>query len=208
MASKGLCPRWLAGATLAVSIAGFMAMATAPAHAATSLRKAAASAKAADPGISPNPGSVLYGYYDFAESTEDNGTGNGQNAMRLINTTSHDICALIYVFDDDEELGECCGCPLTANQLETFGIGSFAAAAVVNPQVPVPRRLYDNLTANWREASGDPENGVIAVVGATAEVPCSTNGSSSNNSTPNPACNSGCDPTIHFQTGVLVQSTP
>ncbi len=70
------------------------------------------------------------------------------------------------------------------------------------------RPLYDNLTSNWREASGNEESGVIAIVGASALIPCTTNGSSSNNSTPNPACNAGCDPTIHFQSGVLVQSTP
>ena len=209
MAGKDWFAPWLRGAALTVAVGGVMAMATGPAHAATSLRKAAASAAKSADTVSPDPGSVLYGYYDFAESTSDNGTGNGQNVMRLINSTGKDMCALIYVFDDDEELGECCGCPLTANQLESFGIGGpSVAAAVANPQIPIPSRLTNNLTANWREASGDQESGVVAVVGATAFIPCTNNGSGSNNSTPNPACNGGCDPTIHFATGVLLQSTP
>lgn len=205
MAIKDRFSGWLAGATVTMAIGGLMTAAASPAFAATSLRKAAQSAKPAAPELSQNPGAVLYGYFDFAEPTQDNGTGNGMNVMRLINTTSQDLCALIYVFDDDEELGECCGCPLSANELKSFGIGSFRVMG------PDPRRvigIIDNLTANWREASGDPENGVVAVVAATAEAPCSNNGSSSNNSTPNPACNSGCDPTIHFQAGTLVQSSP
>ncbi len=120
MATKYSHATWLAGAAFTVAIGSFIAMAPASAHAATSLRKAAASAaKSADPS-SQNPGSVLYGYFDFDSPTTDNGTGNGQNAMRLINTTSQDMCALIYVFDDDEELGECCGCPLTANETPEF----------------------------------------------------------------------------------------
>lgn len=206
MTGKEVFSRWSAKAAMIVAAGALGAIAAAPAHAA-SLRQAAAGAKASADEVSQNPGSVLYGYYDVSESTNDNGTGNGQNVMRLINTTSHDMCALIYVFDDDEELGECCGCPLTANELVSFGIGDRLVPAAAAPQAPVPG-LYNNLTNNWREASGDQEDGVIAVIGASALVPCGNNGSSSNNSTPNPACNGGCDPTIHFQTGVLVQSTP
>ena len=194
---------WLAKGVLTLAAGAFVASIAVPANAA-SLRRASAGGgskgSAAGGGVS-DPGSVLYGYFDVAEPTTDNGTGNGDNVMRLINTTAQDMCALIYVFDDDEELGECCGCPLTANELVSFGIGGGIHHRVFSG-------LYDNLTSNWREASHDEESGVIAVIGATALAGCTNNGSSSNSSTPNPACNAGCDPTIRFQAGVLVQSTP
>ncbi len=182
----------LAAGTLAASMA-------IPAHAA-SLRKALASEAASTSG-SPagDPGSVLYGYFDVSEPSTNNGTGNGDNVMRLINTTAQDMCALIYVFDADEELGECCGCPLTANEVINFGITN-------DPYYS--GGITDNLTTNWREASEDQQNGVIAVVGATALSGCINNGSPSNYTTPNPACNAGCDPTIRFVDGVLVQSSP
>ena len=177
---------------LAILVAAIVAMIGTPANA-TSLRKAAASA--ASSGSAAEPGNVLFGYYDVSEPASDNGTGHGDSSMRLINTSGQDMCALIYVFDDDEELGECCGCPLTANQLVNFGVGGISG-------------LSNNLAGNWREASQDQQNGVIAVVGATALTGCTANGSSSNGSALNPACNEGCDPTIPFQDGVLVAGTP
>ncbi len=205
MVGSNIFSGWLAKGALTLAAGAFVASIAVPANAAT-LRRATASsgASGAASGSSSDPGSVLYGYFDVFESPDDNGTGNGDNVMRLINTTGADMCALIYVFDDDEELGECCGCPLTANELLSFGIGG---GKVFHPGIPVSG-LTDNLTANWREASHDEESGVVAVIGATALAQCTTNGSTSNGSTPNPACNAGCDPTIRFQDGVLVQSTP
>ena len=203
MVRKNTFSGWLAKGALTLAAGAFVASMAVPANAA-SLRRSSAggsSKSGATGGGVSDPGSVLYGYFDVSEDTSDNGTGNGDNVMRLINTTAQDMCALIYVFDDDEELGECCGCPLTANELLSFGIGG-GQHRLMNSG------LTDNLTANWREASHDEESGVIAVIGATATAGCTTNGSTSNGSTPNPACNAGCDPTIRFQEGVLVQSTP
>ena len=205
MVGSNVFSGWLAKGVLTLAAGAFVASIAVPANAASLRRASAGGSKgsATSGGGVSDPGSVLYGYFDVAEPTTDNGTGNGDNVMRLINTTAQDMCALIYVFDDDEELGECCGCPLTANQLESFGIGG---GSLFHPHPP--SGLTDNLTANWREASHDEESGVIAVIGATALAACTNNGSASNGSTPNPACNQGCDPTIRFQDGVLVQSTP
>ncbi len=190
---------WLRRGALTLATGAVVASIALPAHA-TSLRKAVAGKAAANAGAAAgDPGSVLYGYFDVSEPTSDNGTGNGDNVMRLINTTARDMCALIYVFDDDEQLGECCGCPLTANELLSFGITN-------NPYYS--GGVTDNLTTNWREASGDQQSGVIAVVGATALTGCIQNGSASNYTTLNPACTAGCDPTVRFQDGVIVQSTP
>jgi hypothetical protein len=55
----------------------------------------------------------LSGYFDFGSgSTLD-------NALRIENPTAvnGNLCAMIYVFDAGEEMGECCGCLLTPNQM-------------------------------------------------------------------------------------------
>jgi len=206
MVGSNIFSGWLAKGALTLAAGAFVASIAVPANAA-SLRHAAAGSGSSGAAASAggDPGSVLYGYFDVSEDSGDNGTGNGDNVMRLINTTGADMCALIYVFDDDEELGECCGCRLTANELLSFGIGG---GKLFHPDLRPPSGLTDNLTANWREASHDEESGVIAVIGATALTGCTTNGSNSNAITPNPACNFGCDPTIRFSPGVLVQGTP
>jgi hypothetical protein len=102
------------------------------------------------------PGKVLWTYYQtaigpngFQCPPESNlitdglceTAGVGDNILRLINPNGgangnlagakeQTVCAMIYVFDDDEEMGECCGCPLSSTQLATFS-------------------TYKNLTSNW-----------------------------------------------------------
>jgi len=48
--------------------------------------------------------------------------GTGDNTVRLINTTAANgtLCAMIYVFDDFEEMQTCCGCPVTPDGLRTL----------------------------------------------------------------------------------------
>lgn len=111
----------------------------------------------------------------------------GDNILRLINPNGsanpflaggieQPVCAMIYVFDDDEEMGECCGCPLSSTRLATFSV------------------IY-NLTSNW-ELSG-PEGGIsdfnafgaIAVVAAAPDTAGCIGAGGGN------ACNGGCDPT-------------
>jgi hypothetical protein len=84
-----------------------------------------------------------------------NGGANGN----LAGADPQTVCAMIYVFDDDEEMGECCGCPLSSAQLATFSV-------------------ENNLTANWGLAGG-PEgvqqtNGAIAIVAAAPNGPGNT----------------------------------
>ncbi len=149
------------------------------------------------------PGEVLWNYYLAAGSNGDfcppgsnligdlcNTEGEGDNIIRLINPNGaangnlagakeQEVCAMIYVFDDDEEMGECCGCPLSSTQLATFSV-------------------LQNLTSNWgiqgpgstTEAGTDNSNGSFAIVAAApnATSPTSCAGQSA-------ACNGGCDPT-------------
>jgi hypothetical protein len=81
---------------------------------------------------------------------------------------------MIYVFDDDEEMGECCGCPLTSAQLATFSVEF-------------------NLTNNWGltggPEGGDHSNGAIAIVAAAPNTTILTPGGGGE------AANGGCDPT-------------
>ncbi len=108
---------------------------------ASSLRQGSSGGTAAVNG--PLPGQVLWTYYETTEPAFpcpgpdpdgcDHG-GNGDNILRLVNPDGsansllgggeQPVCAMIYVFDDDEEMGECCGCPLTPGQLGTFSVGA------------------------------------------------------------------------------------
>ncbi len=142
------------------------------------------------------PGQVLWTYYETTElftacssTTADsdgcNTGGNGDNIIRLINPNGaangnlagakeQPVCAMIYVFDDDEEMGECCGCPLTSAQLATFSVEF-------------------NLTDDWGltggPEGGDHANGSIAIVAAAPNtVACTGAGGGL-------GCNGGCDPT-------------
>jgi hypothetical protein len=134
------------------------------------------------------PGSALFGYYDISEETGygEYGTGVGDSILRLINPSGNasrafgrvtNQCAMIYVFDDDEEMGECCGCPVTPSQLATFS-------------------FRKNLISNWSAAHNDTGNGAIAIRSAVIN----DNGCQSFNfpGTLSPACNGGCDPTIGY----------
>jgi len=133
-----------------------------------------------------DPSTYSVGYFDVAEPFSENGTGNGDNIVKLINPTAANgnLCAMIYVFDDDQEMGECCGCPLSPNKLLSLSV-------------------QRDLTANWEGNANDFDSGVIKIVSA---VP--------NNVNPLPpgfqtcfsvfGCNGGCDPTFPYaQTAAL-----
>jgi hypothetical protein len=101
-----------------------------------------------------------------------NGAANGN----LAGAKTQTVCAMIYVFDDDQEMGECCGCPLTSAQLATFSV-------------------LENLTSNWGlthppvSLVSNPDNGLgaIAIVASAPNAPACKGQSV--------ACNGGCDPT-------------
>jgi hypothetical protein len=107
-------------------------------------------------------------YFDVATSVRHSQSGwggsgwsggAGDNLLRLINTEltpnvvtptgieGESDCAMIYVFDDAQELEECCGCPISSNGMLTIS-------------------TIDNLTSNPVNAGADLANGVIKVVAA------------------------------------------
>ncbi len=148
------------------------------------------------------PGQALWTYYqtiqmgqicppDVSGTELCNTSSDGDNIIRLVNPNGaangnlsgakeQTVCAMIYVFDDEEEMGECCGCPVSSAGLATFSVEK-------------------NLTSNWALAGGfdgpdvfDPTNGIgaIAIVAAAPNVISPTLCAGSSN-----ACHGGCDPT-------------
>ncbi len=195
---KGFC------LAAAIFVAALAMSATANA---SSLRQGSTGVAAGSTGTIP--GQVLWGYYEstfegslcFATGTGPeefphgcNHQGNGDNILRLINPNgfantnlagaiSQPVCAMIYVFDDEEEMGECCGCPISSAGLLTFSFNH-------------------NLTSNWglsNPAGGFQGLGSVAVIAASVNTGILGNPLSSNGkgcaSSQSGACNGGCDPT-------------
>ena len=129
------------------------------------------------------PSITLFSYYDVGENT-----GVGDNILRLVNPVgsansaiapSRNLCAMIYVFDDDQEMGECCGCSITPAQMATFSV-------------------EDDLISNWglpTSRGSDNDSGTIAIRSA---APNQNNCLSPVTGKKSPACNGGCDPATGF----------
>ena len=51
-------------------------------------------------------------------------SGNVDSTIRISNpgVTGGDLCAMIYVFDQDQQLSECCGCVVRRNSLRTLSL--------------------------------------------------------------------------------------
>ena len=188
MGNRSFKMGWLAKGALVVGAVALFAMTGTSAHAASLRRSGSTGANANGANGGPT-GNYLFTWYATTE-----GNGNGDNALRLVDPngcgnggTSNancaaevDECAMIYVFDDNQEMGECCGCPITPNELEDFSVEG-------------------QLTSNWALATNDSGSGTLVVVGSAFN---STNGACALNST----CNGefpksvpsapACDPTV------------
>jgi hypothetical protein len=147
------------------------------------------------PADAAEPGQVLWTFYETVPSVTEvhqstsgagaaaqpffNG-GNGDNILRLINPNGaangnlagakeQTVCAMLYVFDPIQEMGECCGCPISSSGLLTFSVEK-------------------NLISEWGLGGFPaPLDGSIAIVATTPNAPACLGQSS--------ACNGGCDPT-------------
>jgi len=187
---------WLAKGAVALATVAFLVAAAMPANAA-SLRRGS------QPGANGNganggpTGNYLFTWYSTGTGPAGPGTtgggpepfGNGDSALRLVDpngcgngfttnpncSSEVDLCAMIYVFDDDQEMGECCGCRITPNELLTFSTVS-------------------NLTNNWGLGVSDNGSGTIVVVGSAINDPGLSRSSCGNTS--NATCNAGCSPTV------------
>ena len=107
--------KWIGSAALA---AGLSLLALSPAMAV--------------PVVGPNTGFEVT-YYDVATSANPSRAGYGgpgvsggagDNTVRMINSRSEfgSLCAMVYVFDDFEEMQECCGCEISPDGLRTLSV--------------------------------------------------------------------------------------
>ena len=96
-------------------------------------------------------GSYSVTYFDvsssFAKSQQGYGGpghsgGDGESLVRVVDVgnyeaspTTGDLCINFYVFDDDQEMQECCSCPTTADEVNTFSIINELTS---NPQFASP----------------------------------------------------------------------
>ena len=51
-------------------------------------------------------------------------TGAPDGTVRVTNpgTSNGNLCAMVYVFDNDQQMSECCGCITTPDGLRTFSV--------------------------------------------------------------------------------------
>ena len=127
---KPTMPRW--AGLLAMALGAVM---LSPAAFAGTLRNSASNSAGGATG-----GTFLSAYFDF---------GAGDNLLRLENPTAANgnLCAMIYVFNTSERMGECCGCLLTPNELLESSIKTV-------------------LGTGWGFGGGPPSSGVIQIVTA------------------------------------------
>lgn len=173
-------PKWLVrGALALVAGAAFVASAAMPARAGMI-----------------GPGNALFGSYD-SEPTKPLATTStdpldpaipvGDSILRLINPVGNanfglgtvvNQCAMIYVFDNDEEMGECCGCPISPTRLQTYS-------------------FQKDLLSNWG-LSGGVAGGDGIVVVRSALINNRNCLSFAFPFAQAPGCNGGCDPTVGY----------
>jgi DNA-binding beta-propeller fold protein YncE len=79
--------------------------------------------------------------------------GNGTAAPEAYNTPN--LCANIFVFNDVQEMMECCSCPLTANSLLTI--------SVINDLTKDPANPSESMSAGVIKIVGSPTCGGAAV---------------------------------------------
>src|ERR1700680_135592 len=82
---------------------------------------------------------TYYSHISINDTTEQDGalyTVNPGTAVTRIDANGKplngDLCAMIYVFNDDEQELECCGCKVTPNAEKTFNIEDDLLGNVIN----------------------------------------------------------------------------
>jgi hypothetical protein len=123
-------------------------------------------------------------------------TRAGGNTVKIINPETHSggfLCAMTYVFRSDEQLDECCGCPVTDEGLRTIAVAKepFTKDPLVTNQCQASGTQASRLpTIN--DLTSNPEHGIPNVRGVIkivstlpndSAVPCQSTGG------PVPTCN-------------------
>ena len=100
----------------------------------------------------------------------------------LLSLQNNDMCAMIYVFDDSQSMGECCGCPISPDGLLSLSV-------------------LNDLTTNWETPYPHAAGSVVNVVTAGPDTAVAVAGRGNGNgceSSATKACNSGCDPSLPY----------
>ncbi len=99
------------------------------------------------------------GYYSSA-----NTAGAPDGTLRLVNdgnvsdaTPAGDLCASIYVFDNQEELQECCSCKITPNGYLALGVNTQLTANPLTGR-KLTRGVIKVVSSNTRSGICDPTN--------------------------------------------------
>jgi hypothetical protein len=103
----------------------------------------------------------------------NNGVSGAPDAtVRVTNpgTADENICAMVYVFDNDQQLSECCGCLETPDGLRTFSVTKDLTS---NPLTGVISKTGDVKLLAWPVNDSPCNPTLITVDGAMA--PAATN---------------------------------
>jgi hypothetical protein len=104
--------------------------------------------------------------FDVNYFTNANTTGVPDASVNLSNTnaTGNDLCAMVYVFDQNEAMTECCGCPVSANDLRTLSLNKDLTGNPLNGRQSsrglikiVPGELISNPTCDPTAVTGNGE---------------------------------------------------
>jgi len=112
------------------------------------------------------PNIFMTHYYDVATSTSPSASGYGgkgasggvgDGLLRIVNGGDvapfqrGTLCAMVYVFDDIEEMQACCGCPVTPDGLRTMSV-------------------INNVTKNFGVNRGNLNAGVIEIASVATNL--------------------------------------
>src|ERR1700677_1073746 len=95
--------------------------------------------------------------------------------VRLVNSTSTTLCAMIYVFDQTEDLAEGCGCPLFQGKEVSISLGTDLTSAFQLPsensnegELLIFSTPPNNGTSPYANGACDPASAFTSQVGVTA----------------------------------------
>ena len=95
--------------------------------------------------------------------------------IRLANPDATSLCAMVYVFDQNQELNECCGCSVSGNGMRTLSLLNDLTANTLtgkNPQAGEIKVVPSDPAQNPQcDPSASAPTGVILAWGTNAQVP-------------------------------------
>ena len=89
-----------------------------------------------------------------------NTAGAPDATVRVINdgNTGGNLCAAFYVFDDSQEMAECCSCPVSADGLISESVNRYLLANTLT-NVTLQRGVIKVVSTNAPSGSCNPTNG-------------------------------------------------